>query len=77
MKAGESQRRRFPPLAQRLSGAEAPAPSPSYRAHGPIARIARLVADDPRLKPIAFGLLPKIGAAETARELENLAETIA
>lgn len=73
MKAGESQRRRFPPLAECLSGAEAPAPSPLP----PVARIARLVADDPRLKPIAFGLLPKIGAAETARELENLAETLA
>lgn len=70
MKAGESQGRQSPPLAECPSGAEAPAPSP-------IAAIARIIADDPRLKPIAFGLLPKIGAAETARELATLAETLA
>lgn len=70
-KASGSQGRENPfPLLQRSFGAEAPAPSP-------IAAIARLIADDPRLKPIAFGLLPKIGAAETARELANLAETLA
>ncbi len=70
-RAGGSQERENPSShLRRSSGAEAPAPSP-------IAAIARLIADDPRLKPIAFGLLPKIGAAETARELANLAETLA
>jgi len=69
-KAGGSQERENPfPLLQRSSGAEAPAPSP-------IAAIARLIADDPRLKPIAFGLLPKIGAAETAREISELKRTL-
>lgn len=68
-KAGGS-RGPLSPLNDCPSSAEAPAPSP-------IAAIARIIADDPRLKPIAFGLLPKIGAAETARELENLAETLA
>lgn len=42
----------------------------------PIARVARIIADRPKLKPIALGLLRDFGpagTAEAAREIEWLA----
>lgn len=46
---------------------------------GPIARMARIIADKPKLKPIAMGLLRahgKLGAEEAAREIAWLAEHV-
>lgn len=46
----------------------------------PLARIARIIADKPKLKPIAIGLVrqaEKLGGAEkAAREIEWLAEQV-
>jgi len=60
-----------------VGAAHQPGPdNPAGAAPHSIARIARIVADHPKLEPIAFGLLPKLGAAATARELEWLAENV-
>lgn len=45
----------------------------------PISRIARIVADNPKLKPIALGLLRahgQLGGEEAAREIAWLAEHV-
>lgn len=45
----------------------------------PLVRVARIIADKPKLKPIAMGLIRaagQLGAEEAAREIEWLAAQV-
>lgn len=41
-----------------------------------VLRIARVLADNPKLQPVAFGLVRNLGVVDAAREIEWLAENI-
>lgn len=49
---------------------------PKQPGPGPLARVARIIADNPKLKPIAMGLIRRLGAEDGAREIEWLAENV-
>lgn len=49
-----------------------PRPSPNAA----VLRIARVLADRPKLQPVAFGLVRSLGVVDAAPEIEWLAENI-
>lgn len=64
------------PRAKRLASVEA---LKSASPIAPLARVARIIADKPKLKPIAMGLIRaagQLGAEEAAREIEWLAAQV-
>lgn len=53
-----------------------PPPPPKPSPNAAVLRIARVIADHPKLKAVAFGLVRGLGAVEAAPEIEWLAEQV-